>query len=106
MPPMRTLWLQVRCSEAGRALLRSHGRHQHSVAPRRTLWLQVRRSEAGDAQGKAPQQAELQRMLLSLVEDRHRPRVGLRPLPASSPPPPPPSKCVPPLGWLTGYLQT
>ena len=39
-------------------------------------------------------------MLLSLVEDRHRPRVGLRPLPASSPPPPPPSKFVPPLGFV------
>ena len=53
---------------------------------------QVRRSEAGDAQGKAPQKADLQRALLSLVEDRHRARVGLRPLPASTAPPPPASK--------------
>ena len=39
---------------------------------------------------------DLQRLFLLAQEDRHRPRIGLPPLPGPVPPPPAPSECAPP----------
>lgn len=50
---------------------------------------EVRRHEAADGRGVGMGPADMQRLLLGLVEDRHRPRRGLEPLPAPSAPPKP-----------------
>ena len=56
--------------------------------------MEVRRSEAADARGKTPSSADLERVFMGAVEDRHRPYRRLPPMPGVVPPPPPPSKCV------------
>lgn len=56
--------------------------------------MEVRRSEAADARGKTPSSADLERLFMGAVEDRHRPYRRLPPMPGVVPPPPPPSKCV------------
>ena len=61
---------------------------------------EARRSEAADARGRPMGPRHLTQAFLGLVEDRHRPRVGLWPFPKAVPPPPPPTeqrKQVPPL---------
>jgi hypothetical protein len=64
------------------------------AAARAGKTIEVRRSEAGSARGRAPDQADLERLWLTAVPDRQRPRIALPPLPAPVPPPPPPSKCA------------
>ena len=49
---------------------------------------EVRRSEAAGDKGRASTPQDLQRLFLLAQEDRHRPRVGLPPLPGPVPPPP------------------
>ena len=56
--------------------------------------LEVRRSEAAGDKGRASTGQDLQRLFLLAQQDRHRPRIGLPPLPAPVPPPPAPSECV------------
>ena len=56
--------------------------------------LEVRRSEAAAARGRPLNQADLERLWLSSMLDRHRPRINLPPLPSPVPPPPPPSQCA------------
>ena len=56
--------------------------------------MEVRRSEAADARGKTPSSADLERLFMGAVEDRHRPYRRLPPMPGVVPPPPPPSKCA------------
>ncbi|CAL8465559.1 g5095 [Coccomyxa elongata] len=53
--------------------------------------VEVRRSEAAGDKGKKPNLADLERLFLMTVEDRHRPRINLGPLPAPVPPPKPPT---------------
>ena len=48
----------------------------------------MRRSEAAGDKGRASTPQDLQRLFLLAQEDRHRPRVGLPPLPGPVPPPP------------------
>ncbi|CAK0786611.1 hypothetical protein CVIRNUC_009825 [Coccomyxa viridis] len=50
--------------------------------------VEVRRSEAAGDKGRASTPQDLQRLFLLAQEDRHRPRVGLPPLPGPVPPPP------------------
>lgn len=50
---------------------------------------EIRRQEAADGKGVGMAPADYQRLLLGLVEDRHRPRRGLEPLPAPAAPPKP-----------------
>ena len=64
----------------------------------------MRRSEAAGDKGRASTPQDLQRLFLLAQKDRHRPRIGLPPLPGPVPPPPAPSECAPPqaLTWQ-GY---
>ena len=56
--------------------------------------VEIRRSEAAGDRGKASSQPDLERLFLTAVQDRHRPRINLAPLPAPVPPPKPPTPCV------------
>ncbi|EIE22978.1 CIA30-domain-containing protein [Coccomyxa subellipsoidea C-169] len=53
--------------------------------------VEIRRSEAAGDRGKASSQPDLERLFLTAVQDRHRPRINLAPLPAPVPPPKPPT---------------
>ena len=67
--------------------------------------MEVRRSEAADARGKTPSAADLERLFMGAIEDRHRPYRRLPPMPGVVPPPPPPSKCVTHLDNASILLQ-
>ena len=54
--------------------------------------LEVRRGEAADARGRTPSPADIERLFLGSVLDRHRPRVALPPFPKAAPPPAKPSE--------------
>lgn len=56
--------------------------------------LEVRRSEEKDAGKRVQSQQQLQASFLPLAEDRHRPRLGLPPLPKAVPPPAPVTRWV------------
>ena len=57
--------------------------------------VEVRRSEAAGDKGRASTPQDLQRLFLLAQEDRHRPRIGLPPLPRPRAPAACPSECAP-----------